>query len=179
MQQHVTVTRSTCNSAYRVTTFPMFSNCNATHRTHTPGPPGAFRTNGPRQHECTVANNGQQRPPFEHTRRVSRPVHSMSAQLRTHTALSATEHNSSFQVIRQRANRTPPGATRPRRQRYVSVIVNLLHHNRAVAPKLPSAGSGPSWPLNNGSPSTPRVGKTFLPPLELPPESAAPRTGSA
>jgi hypothetical protein len=41
-----------------------------------------------------------------------------------------------------------PGETRPRRQRHVSVIVNLPHHNRAVAPKLPSAGSGPSGPLN-------------------------------
>ncbi len=87
--------------------FPMFSNCNATHRTRRPGPPGAFRTNGPRRRECTVANNGQQRPPFEHTRRVSGPVHSMSALTRS----PATEHigNSSYQVIRQRAHRTPSG----------------------------------------------------------------------
>jgi len=26
--------------------------------------PDAFRTNGPRHRECTVANYGQQRPPF-------------------------------------------------------------------------------------------------------------------
>ena len=39
------------------------------------GPPGDFQTNGPHHRECTVANNGQQRPPFEHTRRVSGPVH--------------------------------------------------------------------------------------------------------
>jgi hypothetical protein len=35
----------------------------------------AFQTNGPRRRECTVANNGQQRPPFEHARHETGPVH--------------------------------------------------------------------------------------------------------
>ena len=55
-----------------------------------------------------------------------------------------------------------PGETRPRRQRYVSVIVNLPQVNRAVAPKLPSAGSGPSGPLNLITPDCgPKVGTNF------------------
>jgi hypothetical protein len=152
MQQHVTVTRRTCFSAYRLSTYPMFSKCNATHRTRTPGPPapGARRTvtNGPRHRECTVANNGQQHPPFEHTRRVSGPVHSMSALTRS----LATEHNSSFQVTRpsQRAHRTPSGgnsaATPTRRQR----DSESPSSQQSTSPlgKLPSAGSGPSGPLN-------------------------------
>ena len=80
MQQNVTVTRGTCNRANRSTTFPMFSNRNVTHRTRTSGPlGGSSQTNGPGHRECTVANHGQQRPPFEHTRRVSSPGHSMTA----------------------------------------------------------------------------------------------------
>jgi hypothetical protein len=39
----------------------------------------AFQINGPHHPECTVANNGQQRPPFEHARHVSGPVHVLSA----------------------------------------------------------------------------------------------------
>jgi hypothetical protein len=44
-------------------------------RTRTPGGTRAFQTNGPHHSECTVANNSQQSPPFEHARHVSGPVH--------------------------------------------------------------------------------------------------------
>ena len=165
----MTVTCSTCNRAYRLITFPMFFNCNATHRTRTPrgcsnerpAPPGV--------------NRGKLRPTapahLAHAL-VSGPVHSMFAL--THSP--ATEHNSSFKVtgIRQRAHwhRTPSGGKVLRRDTTLRprYIVNLPHHNRAhcpqtatlrpryseppssqqshVAPKLPSAGSGPSGPLN-------------------------------
>ena len=50
----------------------------------------AFQTNGPYHPECTVANNGQQRPPFEHARRAriwpgnfNYSAHSLSALARS------------------------------------------------------------------------------------------------
>ena len=153
MQQHVTVTRSTCNSAYRLSTFPMVSKCNATHRTRTPGPPGLV--------ERTARATGS--APWQTTANSARPSSTRGAYLarftqcsHSHAALPLSTTQASKSWIRpppqidnaSDAERTArrPGATRPRRQRYVSVIVNLPHHNRAVAPKLPSAGSGPSGP---------------------------------
>ena len=54
----------------------LVSDCNATLRTaDAHAGTRAFRTNGPHHPECTVANNGQQRPPFEHARHVSGLVH--------------------------------------------------------------------------------------------------------
>jgi hypothetical protein len=144
MQQHVTVTRSTCNSAYRLTTFPMFSNCNATHRTRTPGCFSNVRT---------ARATGS--APWQTTANSARPSSTRGAYLarftqcsHSHAALPLSTIQASKSSVSERTARRP-GETRPRRQRYVSVMVNLPHHNRAVAPKLPSAGSGPSGPLNS------------------------------
>ncbi len=101
--------------------------------------------------------------PWQTTANGARPSSTRGAYLarftqcsHSHAALPLSTIQTSKSSVSGRAARRP-GATRPRRQRYVSVIVNLPHHNRAVAPKLPSAGSGPgraSGPLNK----SPRVG---------------------
>ena len=133
MQQNVTVTRGTCNRANRSTTFPMFSNRNVTHRTRTSGPlGGSSQTNGPGHRECTVANHGRQRPPFEHTRRVSGPGHSMTALTRGPATSGAQfklpSHSSACSPHAVR------GATWPRRQRCVSVKVNPPYSQQSTKP---------------------------------------------
>ena len=132
MQQHVTVTRSTCNSAYRLSTFPMFSKCNATHRTRTPGrfsnerpaPPGVHRGKLRPTAPALLAHAARARVYLARFTQCSHP----------HAALPLSTIQASRSSVSERTARRP-GATRPRRQRYVSVIVNPLHHNRARRPQ--------------------------------------------
>ena len=99
----------------------------------------AFQTNGPYHPECTVANNGQQRPPFEHARRAriwpgnfNYSAHSAHS----HAALT-TEHNAS--LLPGRPSAGAPRAVRRhlgrRRRRCVNVAVDLPKHRGAPRPQ--------------------------------------------
>ncbi len=130
MQQHVTVTRSTCNSAYRLSTFPMFSKCKC-------DPSNAHTQT---LFERTARATGS--APWQTTSNWARPSSTRGAYLarftqcsHSHAALppSTIQASRSSAVSERTARR--PGATRPRRQRDVSVIVNLPHHNRARRPQ--------------------------------------------
>ena len=80
-----------------------------------------------------MANNGQQRPPFA---RATQPLPLSTIQVY-------------FQVVRQRARREPSGgisaADAGAASMWQWISLNTEEH---LAPKLPSAGSGPSGPLN-------------------------------